>query len=156
MHTFSTNYTTPNENRKRNKKKKNRCKKDAKKRCGLHNFRAPKISLLLLHSFFFYFRFSLFFSVYFCSIFYIRFYTGQSRGYRVRFIVFSPACDGRLSKSNLGLSVFVYIYIYISARMYACILYAWIIKKLELFESVCTCSSVSTRVENTRISCVCV
>lgn len=41
--------------------------------------------------------------------------------------------------------------------MYACILYAWIIKKLELFESVCTCSSVSMRVrEHENIVCVCI
>lgn len=112
----SINYTTPNENRKRNKKK--RKTKDAKKRCGLHNFHAPKISLLLLHSFFF--RFSFFFRLFLLYLLHPVTQDNRVDISGVGFIVFSPACDDRLSKSNLVLSVFVYISYILCARMCAC------------------------------------
>lgn len=102
FHQLIPYFRTKIEKETKKKRKKN---KDAKKRCGLHNFRAPKISLLLLHSFFFFV--SPFFSVYFCSIFYIRLYrtiawiSSQVHRFLARL---------RRSKSNLGLlSVFVYI-----------------------------------------------
>lgn len=139
-HLFHQLYHSETKIEKETKKKN----KDAKKRCGLHNFRAPKISLLLLHSFFFV---SLFFSVYFCSIFYIRLHktiawiSSQVHRFLARL---------RRSKSNFRIIKCICIYhiyyvrVCVSVRiLYAC---SWIIKKLELLESVCTCSSVSMRV----------
>lgn len=149
-HLFHQLYHSETKIEKETKKKN----KDAKKRCGLHNFRAPKISLLLLHSFFFV---SLFFSVYFCSIFYIRLHktiawiSNQVHRFLARL---------RRSKSNFRIIKCICIYhiYYVRVCVPVRILYAcsWIIKKLELLESVCTCSSVSMRVrEHGSIVCVC-
>lgn len=109
---------------------------------------------------FFFFSFLLFFSVYFCSIFYIRLYrtiawiSSQVHRFLARL---------RRSKSNLGLlSVFVYIYHILCARMCAC---TYIIRVLVDHQKarvtrkrvhVFVCLYASSRARKHLCVCVCV
>lgn len=149
-HLFHQLYHSETKIEKETKKKKQRCEEKMRV-AQLSRAKNFSSSLTL-----FFFRFS-FFSVYFCSIFYIRLHktiawiSSQVHRFLARL---------RRSKSNFRIIKCICIYhiYYVRVCVPVRILYAcsWIIKKLELLESVCTCSSVSMRVrEHGSIVCVC-
>lgn len=112
---------------------------------------------------FLFFSYTLFFSFLFffpfiSALSFTSGYTRQSRGYRVRFIVFSPACDDLNLILGL-LSVFVYI-IYIMCA-YVC-LYVYYTRargslKSQSYSKACAPVRLSLcEFESTEASCVCV
>lgn len=110
-HLFHQLYHSETKIEKETKKKKTKMRR---KDAGCTTFARQKF---LFFSYTLFFSF-LFFFPFISALSFTSGYTRQSRGYRVRFIVFSPACDDLNLILGL-LSVFVYI-IYIMCA-YVCL-----------------------------------
>lgn len=114
-HLFHQLYHSERKSKKKQKKKKNqRC--EEKMRVAQFS-RAKNFSSSLT---LFFFSFLFFFRLFLLYLLHPVTQDNRVDISGVGFIVFSPACDDRLSKSNLVLSVFVYISYILCARMCAC------------------------------------